>query len=166
MKKIYPPILKFVGLIFVLSFVLFSLLTQDQNNKATPLPNSSKSLTSQGLRQPSTVAGASQILRAYQDHDSKIIASSYGHVVKILPDDLKGSRHQKFILRLNNDLTLLVSHNIDLAPRIEGLRKNDRVEFFGEYEWNERGGVIHWTHHDPNKAHPDGWLKHDGRIYK
>jgi len=40
------------------------------------------------------------------------------------------------------------------------------VQFYGEYEWNSRGGVIHWTHRDPRNNHLHGWLKHQGRVYK
>jgi hypothetical protein len=89
-----------------------------------------------------------------------------GTVVRVLSDDNEGSRHQRFILRVPGDRTLLIAHNIDLAPRIAGLEVGDTVEFYGEYEWNDKGGVIHWTHHDPNGRHVDGWLKHDGRTYQ
>ena len=87
-------------------------------------------------------------------------------VVRILPDDNDGSRHQRFILRTASGQTLLIAHNIDLAPRISDLRKGDRVEFYGVYEWNDRGGVIHWTHHDPQGSHTPGWLRHKGRTYQ
>jgi hypothetical protein len=53
-----------------------------------------------------------------------------------------------------------------VAPRIGGLKVGDSVEFFGEYESNDKGGVIHWTHHDPNGSHVEGWLKHGGRTYQ
>lgn len=89
-----------------------------------------------------------------------------GTVVKLLADDDHGSRHQHFILRLASGRTLLISHNIDLAPRIDSLRVGDAVAFYGEYEWNAKGGVVHWTHHDPRGQHAAGWLKHAGRIYQ
>jgi hypothetical protein len=89
-----------------------------------------------------------------------------GTVAKTLADDNNGSRHQRFIVRLASGRTLLVSHNIDLAPRIEGLREGDTVDFHGEYEWSAKGGVIHWTHHDPQGRHPAGWIRHDGQIYQ
>ena len=40
------------------------------------------------------------------------------------------------------------------------------INFNGVYESNSKGGVIHWTHHDPNGSHIDGWLKHKGRTYQ
>ena len=92
--------------------------------------------------------------------------SGSGEVIRILPDDNDGSRHQRFILRTASGQTLLIAHNIDLAPRIGDLRRGDRVDFYGVYEWNDRGGVIHWTHHDPDGTHIPGWLKHEGRTYQ
>lgn len=89
-----------------------------------------------------------------------------GRVKAVLADDNDGSRHQKFILELSNGLTVLVAHNIDLAPRIENLKKDDVVEFYGEYEYNPKGGVIHWTHHDPQQRHIAGWLKYQGKTYQ
>ena len=89
-----------------------------------------------------------------------------GVVIRILADDHDGSRHQRFILRLASGQTLLVAHNIDLAPRIESLREGDTVSFNGVYESNDRGGLIHWTHHDPRGQHLPGWLRHNGRTYE
>lgn len=89
-----------------------------------------------------------------------------GTVIAILSDDLSGNRHQRFIVALKSGQTLLVAHNVDLSARIETLAINDRIEFFGEYEWNDKGGVIHWTHHDPQKIHADGWIFHNHVIYQ
>ena len=89
-----------------------------------------------------------------------------GTVARMLADDNNGSRHQRFIVRLDSGLTVLVAHNTDLAPRVDALRAGDVIAFSGEYEWNPKGGVIHWTHHDPQGRHPGGWLKHNGQIYR
>lgn len=89
-----------------------------------------------------------------------------GIVTKLLADDTEGSRHQRFILKLPSGQTLLVAHNIDLAPRLDSLRPGDIVAFNGVYEWNAKGGVIHWTHRDPGGRHEAGWLRHAGRTYQ
>lgn len=91
---------------------------------------------------------------------------SVGTVKRILPDDNEGSRHQRFILELGSGQTVLVAHNIDLAPRIDSLKIDDTVLFRGQFETNDRGGVVHWTHHDPRGDHPAGWLEHNGRRYE
>ncbi len=110
--------------------------------------------------------GETSILRAFQQRSSDLQVSASGIVDRVLADDLDGDRHQRFVLSLAGGQTVLVAHNIDLAPRISNLAVGDRVEFYGEYEWNAQGGVIHWTHHDPGGRHPDGWLRHNGRVYQ
>lgn len=89
-----------------------------------------------------------------------------GTVQRVLADDNDGSRHQRFILQLATGRTILIAHNIDLAPRVESLQRGDTVEFYGQFEENDRGGVVHWTHLDPQGSHPHGWLRHAGRTYQ
>lgn len=115
---------------------------------------------------PAVPAQGGVIETAYQQHQSNIQVQGSGTVTKILSDDNRGSRHQRFILKLASGQTLLVAHNIDLAPRIPSLSIGDPVDFYGEYEWNNKGGVIHWTHRDPNGRHQGGWLKHRGKTYQ
>lgn len=110
--------------------------------------------------------GMEAISKAFQNRQSNVEVQAIGKVKAILPDDNEGSKHQKFILSLDNGLTVLVAHNIDLAPRIDGLQKGDMVEFLGEYEYSPKGGVIHWTHHDPQGRHSNGWLRYQGRTYQ
>ncbi|WP_023603260.1 DUF3465 domain-containing protein [Aliivibrio logei] len=113
-----------------------------------------------------TWASNSDVKRVFDSQRSDVQVEGVGEVVRVLPDDNKGSRHQKFILRLDNNLTILIAHNIDLAPRIPNLRKGDSVTFYGEYEYSRKGGVVHWTHLDPRNRHTHGWLKHNGRTYE
>ena len=103
---------------------------------------------------------------AFNNRQSDVQVRGQGTVLRVLPDDVDGSRHQRFILQLDTGQALLIAHNIDLAPRLNGLNKGDMVQFFGEYEWNAKGGVIHWTHTDPNHRHIDGWLKYRGKTYQ
>jgi len=109
--------------------------------------------------------GDQELSAAYAVKSSDVQVGSSGVVVKMLPDDNLGSRHQRFILKLSSGQTILIAHNIDLAPKIETLRAGDSVEFYGEYEWNNKGGVVHWTHHDPAGRHQGGWLIHNGKKY-
>ena len=104
--------------------------------------------------------------RAFASRASDVQVEGEGKVIRLLADDLDGSRHQRFIVRLASGQTLLITHNIDIAPRITGLKVGDSVSFNGEYVWNEKGGVIHWTHHDPQGRHVAGWVIHDGKTYK
>jgi hypothetical protein len=107
-----------------------------------------------------------QIVQAFHSQQGNLPVESEGTVIKIMADDREGSRHQRFLIRLSNGHTLLVAHNIDLAPRVDNLQTGDIIAFKGEYEWNNKGGVIHWTHRDPAGRHPGGWLTHKGRIYQ
>jgi hypothetical protein len=115
-------------------------------------------------RQPAEVPR--ETAEATTDWQSGAQVTGEGTVTRILGDDTVGDHHQRFILTLDSGRTLLIAHNIDLAPRIDSLREGDSVSFSGEYESNDKGGVVHWTHHDPQGQHEDGWLKHHGRMYQ
>jgi len=92
--------------------------------------------------------------------------SGSGEVVRVLSDDNDGSRHQRFILRLPSNQTILIAHNIDIAPRIPSLKVGDIISFNGVYESNSKGGVVHWTHRDPQGHHKSGWLQKNGQTYQ
>ena len=106
-----------------------------------------------------------EIKNLYTQRQSNVQVLGMGVVVRILRDDNIGDRHQKFILRLNSGITVLIAHNIDIAQRVNSLSLGDIVEFYGEYEYNSKGGVIHWTHYDPQNNHTNGYLRHNGITY-
>ena len=118
------------------------------------------------LLQCSFFANAISLEQAIQQRTSNVQVKGTGTVIRLLKDDNRGSRHQKFILKLASNKTILIAHNIDLAPRINTISTGDIIAFYGEYEWNNKGGVVHWTHHDPNGHHIGGWLKHNGNTYQ
>lgn len=115
---------------------------------------------------PSTEEGVRLLQQAFQNQQSNVQVRAVGQVIRVLSDDRDGSQHQRFIVRLSSGQTLLIAHNIDLAPRVNSLSVGDRVEFYGEYEWNPQGGVMHWTHRDPAGRHVDGWIRHNGKVYQ
>ena len=88
-----------------------------------------------------------------------------GKVAKVLPDDSEGDRHQRFLLQLPSRRTVLVAHNLDVGTRAP-VRAGGRVTVHGEYVWNDKGGVLHWTHRDPSGRRPGGWIEFDGQRYE
>lgn len=144
--------MKKIALLIVIVFSLYGYLDNNSN-------------FIQSFAEQSTT-NDSALTNAYENRRSDVQVSGSGVVIRNLADDTSGSRHQKFILKLSSGQTLLISHNIDLAPRINSLRKGDTVNFYGEYEWNSKGGVVHWTHHAPTGYHVGGWLKHNGATYQ
>ena len=109
---------------------------------------------------------ASNIEQLIEQRQSDVQIEVSGTVTRLLSDDNDGSRHQRFIIELASGQTLLIVHNIDLAPRIDDIREGDEVRVYGEYIWNDKGGLIHWTHHDPANRHPHGWIRHQERLYQ
>lgn len=149
----------------------FSITTEAQGEAAGTCPNKAflilgESAGSATERRTESLGDENAIGRAFASGTSGVHVQGDGTVIKILPDDMNGSRHQRFIVRLASGQTLLFAHNIDIAARINGLTVGDSVRFSGEYIWNEKGGVIHWTHHDPQGRHVAGWLIHNGQTYR
>jgi hypothetical protein len=144
---------KLVFLLIAVAIVYGLEYTREQNPSVTASPTWSQD-------------SDNAVNSAFNNRQSDVQVRGQGTISRVLADDLDGSRHQRFIVELDTGETVLIAHNIDLAPRLGGLNKGDTVEFYGEYEWNAKGGVIHWTHKDPNHRHIDGWLKHRGRTYQ
>lgn len=88
-----------------------------------------------------------------------------GFVKRLLADDDDGYHHQRFIIDIGNHRTLLIAHNIDLAERVP-LGMGDRVQLRGVYEWNDLGGLVHWTHHDPQGVEDGGYVRYRRKLYR
>jgi hypothetical protein len=105
------------------------------------------------------------IEEAYATQKSDIQVSGSGVVSKLLTDDNNGSPHQRFLVKINAEQTLLFAHNLDLSPRIP-LQVGDEISFSGEYVYNPKGGIVHWTHRDPKSQHMAGWVLAHGKKYQ
>lgn len=88
-----------------------------------------------------------------------------GFAKRLLSDDNEGLRHQRFIIEFGSRCSLLIAHNIDLAERIP-LGLGDRVHVHGMYEWNDLGGLVHWTHRDPMGVEEGGFIRYRTKVYK
>jgi hypothetical protein len=151
----------FILLIIVLAAAFYSYTTQKRS--VPPAEHSAQQApqTSQGIGFVDN-----GIERAIARQQSNIQVQASGVVDKILSDDNEGSRHQRFIVKLPSGHTVLIAHNIDLASRVSPLSVGDQIEFSGEYEWNNEGGVVHWTHRDPGGKHTAGWIRHADQTYQ
>ena len=103
--------------------------------------------------------------RTYGVSDTGTWIEGTGVVRRLLPDDNDGTRHQRVVLDLRNGQTVLLAHNLGLAERIP-LGLGDRVQFRGVYEWNELGGLLHWTHHDPLGVQEGGFVLYRRKRYR
>ena len=55
---------------------------------------------------------------------------------------------------------------IERAHREPKVREGGIVEFKGEYEWTEEGGVVHWTHVSGGHRHENSYIIHNGEKYQ
>ena len=143
-KKPFKPFATLVALAVVLAYYLFT------GERPVSAPD----------------ASANPVSQAYIGRQSNIRVVVDGMVRKVLPDDNEGSRHQKLIVGMPDGHTILVAHNIDVAPRVENVEAGTPIRISGEYEYNAKGGVIHWTHHDPAGKHESGWIEYQGKRYQ
>ena len=113
-----------------------------------------------------TLQGNAQIADAFARHASGVEVTADGVVERLLTDDPgPDGTHERFIIRLDGGTqTVLITHNISIAPRVP-VDVGKQVTVHGEYVWNDQGGLIHFTHHDPQHTHEDGYIVLSGTRY-
>jgi hypothetical protein len=104
--------------------------------------------------------------RAFAEHQSNIEVTARGTVTRVLGDESGPSgTHQRFVIRLvGSAQTVLIDNNVTIGTRVPAAL-DDEVVAHGEYVWNDQGGLIHFTHHDPARTHDDGWIELRGVRY-
>lgn len=152
-----------------LVLTLFLTLALCACKKPAQLPEIAEELKPAGQVQQLTEAVADStnatLEQAFAAKKSGVQVSGKGVVIKLLASDTQGSQHQKFLVKINPEQTLLFAHNIDLAAKIP-LQVGDEITFSGEYVYNPKGGIMHWTHRDPHGHHPAGWVMLHGAKYQ
>jgi len=106
------------------------------------------------------------IVTDFRNHRSNVEVTADGTVVRLLADRSSSTgTHEQFIIKLSSgDLTVEVEHNISIARRVP-VKEGDQVIVHGEYVWNAQGGLIHFTHHDPQGTHEGGYIVDGGTTY-
>jgi hypothetical protein len=106
------------------------------------------------------------VQRAFEDHNDGVELTITGTVDRIL-SDLGGPSgpHERFIVLLMDvKMTVLVEHNLSIAPRVP-VAAGEGIVVHGEYVWNAQGGLVHFTHHDPDRSHEGGYILYAGKRY-
>lgn len=87
-------------------------------------------------------------------------------VVKLLPDDNSGLRHQKWMVRLSSGATMQAVYNSDMenCERVP-LKVGDVVSMGGQFVYTNEGPMLHWLHYDPRRSRPDGFVEVGGQFY-
>lgn len=103
--------------------------------------------------------GNKLVREAYREKYTDFHIAVIGEIVEVLPDDVVGMPHQRFLIRIpGSKQTILVVHNLDFGKRIH-LGKGDMLRVTGEYVWNQHGGLLHLTHYDPFGHFDSGGVK-------
>jgi len=104
--------------------------------------------------------------RLFAERRSNVEVTVDGAVTRLLTDDAGPSgTHQRFIIQVAAATqTLLVDNNVDIGKRAP-VAVGDTVRIRGEYVWNSEGGLVHFTHHDPQRTHEDGFIELRGVRY-
>ncbi len=109
------------------------------------------------------------VYKAWATHASRIEVTATGSVARILGTRVGPSGpHEGFLLHLRGSagrgLTVRVEDNVDLTGPIP-LAEGQSVEVRGEYIYDARGGLIHYTHADPRGRHLPGYVRANGKFY-
>ena len=106
---------------------------------------------------------------AWRLRRSYLQVTANGSVARVLGTRVGPSgAHEGFLLHLRGaegrGLTVRVEDNVDITGQIP-LQPGDDAIVRGEYIYDPRGGIIHYTHHDPRGRHPSGYVRVNGRVY-
>jgi hypothetical protein len=114
-------------------------------------------------------ASNAAVFDAWRAARSRVEVTASGSVARVLGQrEGPSGMHEGFLLHLRGGagrgLTVRVEDNTDITGPIP-LRAGDDVVVRGEYIYDSRGGIIHYTHRDPRARHPAGYVRVNGRIY-
>ncbi len=144
------------AIIIVSAIVNFS----SKNEVTQPVKNETTAVSNSAINN-------SEVLKSISiKKESKFIEIQNATVQQLLRDDNRGIRHQKWLVQINPDTTIMVVYNIDLAERVP-LTVGDTINLGGELVFDDRTGepLMHWTHEDPRHKRRMGYVLFNGKKY-
>lgn len=86
-------------------------------------------------------------------------------VSELLKPDTQGNPHQKFNVRLSDGRVVMIVSNLDMCENVP-VQVGDVVSAGGQFiPTGHASGLLHWTHKDPRKQRPDGFIELKGHVY-
>lgn len=86
-------------------------------------------------------------------------------VTRLLQDDTRGSRHQRFYVRLSDGSEVFAVYSLEDGRQRVPVREGSEVVLAGEFKWTRFGGLMHWLHEDVRDIRPDGYVEVNGVRY-
>ena len=107
---------------------------------------------------------------AWRSQRSHVEVTASGSVARIFGIHVGPSgAHEGFLLHLagaeGRGLTVRVEDNVDLTGPLD-LAEGQSVEVRGEYIFDPRGGIVHYTHRDPRGRHAAGYVRVGDKFYQ
>lgn len=146
----------------ILMTTLVAVLGMGEGTPVLVEPMSEGAIAQHAAKQSSDALDNLPLEQTFDHRFTEVQVLVSGQVVSILPEE---PAYQRFMLELPNGQQVMVTHNIGLGTPITNLQMGDRVQVFGLYEWDQEGGKISQTYHDPSGQQVDGWVEHDGVLY-
>ncbi len=108
-----------------------------------------------------------RLLEAFEQGRTGVWVSGHGRVAQVLADETTpiGFPRQRFNVRVNDQLTVLVRHSMTESGPVP-VQRGDTIAFHGRYEFDASGGTISLTHHDASQPGSGGWIRHEGVTYE
>ncbi len=119
---------------------------------------------------PTDTSSNGAVYDAWRFHRSRVEVTANGAIARIFgAREGPSGTHLGFLLHLagseGHGLTVRVEDNLDLTGPIP-LDEGEAAIVRGEYIYDSRGGLIHYTHRDPRGRHDAGYVQAGGRIYQ
>lgn len=141
--------------IIVSAFIISLSVTSFANRQVLPQPEPGQ-----------IAAGDATLVQAVQNQKGVNFLTAKGlQVTQLLKDDTSGLPHQKFNVKLSNGRVVMIVSNLDMCEKVP-VQVGDTVSVGGQFiATGKASGLVHWTHKDPRKKRPDGFIELGGHIF-